>query len=92
MRTGPSLCVALACAICASCGGSSAGTSPHTHRGVALTYQVTPVTRAQINPQVLDRAAQVMRERLAALGVKQATVTRAGDTFRVTVPAASKKA
>ena len=53
-----------------------------------MTYRAA----SRASDGALDRTARVMRARLAALGIRQGRVTRAGDRLRVTVPAAQRAA
>src|SRR3954447_12517601 len=86
-----SLGVMLAAAAEAGCGGDKPPGPPHTHRGGTVTCRADPVESGPLTDSIANRAVAIVRRRLAALDVRQATVTRSGALIRVTLPEAQQK-
>src|SRR3954470_22087323 len=86
-----SLGVMLAAAAQAGCGGDKPPGPPHTHRGVTVTYRADPLESGGLTDAIMNRAVPPARRRLAALHVRQTTVTRSGAVIRVTLPEAQQK-
>jgi SecD/SecF fusion protein len=76
----------------AGCGGGDQEPSRETPGGVRLTYEGVPAPRVEM-AAALTRSAEIMRKRLAASGLKGATVsTVRGDRIVVTVPGLTRAA
>src|SRR4051795_10391887 len=82
--------LSLALTATAGCGGGPPPAPPPAQPAVTLTYRAVGVSGGPATPQRIDRAAVIVRRRLAALGVRPGTVAPSGETIRITVPAAKK--
>src|ERR671925_514239 len=55
--------------------------------GVELVYQGQPTPQSKVTPEAIDRAIDIMRERVDALGVSEPEIQRlGGDQISVGLP------
>ena len=55
--------------------------------GVELVYQAKPTAQSKVDPESLNRAIDIMRQRVAQLGVAQPEIQRSGaDEINVALP------